>query len=159
MSDRAQELAARFERANDDVIELVERCPDDRWQATLDGDGRTFGIVAHHIAAWQPVFTNMARRSASGEPLAPSSPISQGAHAFNAGHARRYAAVTKAEVIEALRRNGASVSAAIRGFTDEQLDRQSELRIGPLRTEEFVERFLIGHARSHLAGLREAAGV
>ncbi len=155
MSERAQALAERFERANEEVIAAVERWPEEGWRATPPGEEWSVGLIAHHIGNGHAVIQRTLQPAAAGQPLPP--PLGSG---HNEGYAEEHADCTKEEVLDLLRRNGASALGFIRGLRDEELDRPVPSRDGSRtwRLEEMVERMFIGHVEEHLASIRRAEG-
>src|SRR5579884_4278510 len=53
MSDRAQELARRFDEANDDLIAAIAGCTDEQLQ-TATSEGWSVLMCAYHVAASMP---------------------------------------------------------------------------------------------------------
>ena len=155
MSEQAAALARQFAEANQEVIAVVEACPDERWRAHHAGEDRPVNVLADHIALGHQAIAGWVQGLAGGRTGAP---LDRGAFdARNAQHARERIDVTKPEVLAALRRHGAAAEALVRGLSDEQLAREGELFAGRrVRTQDAVERILIGHPRNHLASIREA---
>jgi hypothetical protein len=80
---------------------------------------------------------------------------------INAKHDREQAELTKADALELLRRNSHEAAAAVRTFTDEELDRAApfSLSFGAPMTAQFViEDHPLRHSWHHLARLRKAVG-
>ena len=155
MSERAQALAERFERANEEVIAAVERWPEEGWRATPPGEAWSVGLTAHHIGNGYAVVQRMLQPAAAGQPQ----PLPLG-HDHNERYAEEHADCTKEEVLDQLRRNGASAVGFIRGLRDEELDRPVPSRDGSRtwRLEEMAERLFIGHVEEHLVSIRRAEG-
>jgi hypothetical protein len=153
VSELAQALAERFERANAEVIAAVERWPEEAWRATPPGEEWSVGLIAHHIGNGHAVIQRTLQPAAAGQSLPP--PLGPG---HNERYAREHADCTREEVLDQLRRNGASAAGFVRGLRDEELDRPVPSRDGSRtwRLEEMVERLLIGHVEEHLASIRRA---
>jgi uncharacterized damage-inducible protein DinB len=154
MTTQAEQLAAQFEAANNDVIAAVTGCTDAQWRQTSASEGWSVAVVAHHIAIVNRDFLWIVTRLGAGEVLSPRSSMDE-VHQSNAQHARDFAAVGKPETLDALRENGATVAQAIRGLSDAQLERTAGVFGGrELSTTQVVEWIVIGHTREHLASIR-----
>ncbi len=159
MAESARELAERFERINDEVITVVEGCSNDQWQTLVPEEGRTVGVVCHHVGGAHRFLTQLIQALSTGETGPPNT--MEAIHAANAQHMERYASCTKDEAIALLRRNGGVARAAVEALTDEQLDRQGRLVLygdRPVTARQVIERRLIGHPLSHLQGIRDVLG-
>lgn len=156
MTTRVEQLAAQFETVNDDLIATVEGCAEEQWRTPCADEGRSIGVVAHHVAVVYPAFARIVKAVAAGETLSPRSSMAV-VHQSNAQHAQDYAAVGKSEVLDALRENGAAVARQLRGLSNEQLDRTAGV-FGDreLSVAQVVEWIVIGHTREHLASIRAA---
>jgi hypothetical protein len=69
--------------------------------------------------------------------------------------------VTKAAALELLRRNSREAAAAVRAFTDEELDRAAPVGLSfgaPVTAQFIVEDHALRHSWHHLAGIRRALG-
>ena len=150
-------LAERFEQVYGELAALVERCGPTGWRATCADVGWTVGVTVHHVAATLTVETDALRAVATGQRLPPIYSWEWDAiHEWNAQHAERHAACTKAETLDLLRRDGAEAASVIRGLSDEQLDRAARIPVLDVQwsAEQVVQRILIGHAEDHLPGIR-----
>jgi len=157
MSDRARELVATFERANETIIEALERCSDEQLRAVCPGEGWPVVVAAHHIAlAYQPI-AGMALKIANGQPLPPITP--EMLDQMNAEHARECANVSRAETVALLRREGRAAADSVRDLTDEQLARTAVVTLAGGQTfsaDGMIEGALIGHAMDHGKSIQEA---
>src|SRR5436190_17376773 len=80
---------------------------------------------------------------------------------INSGHAREQAEVTKANALELLRRNSHAAAAAVRTFTDEELDRAAPFSLSfgaPVTAQFVIEDHPLRHSWHHLARIRKAVG-
>ena len=75
----------------------------------------------------------------------------------NAKHAQDHADCTKEETLEMLRTGGAAAATAVRGLTDEQLDKTSTVISGApdMSVEQVIENVLIGSAAGHGASIKK----
>src|SRR5262245_31474672 len=120
-SRRAQELADRLERGARLLILLATRLTEAQWQIRVPGDGRTVGLLVHHVASVYPLEIQLAQAVAAGQPV--MGVTLDDIHQMNATHARMYDGVTKEAALDLLRRASAAAAAAIRAMSTEQLDR------------------------------------
>jgi len=157
VSDRANALARRLEEGADALIALASGLSETEWNARIPRDGRKIGVVVHHVAFMYPLEIQVAQVMAKGEPVVgiPSATIDE----INARHAKDQDSVTKAEAIEAVRRNSAAAAAAIRALSDEELDRASTLSLNadaPLTAQFMLEDHAVRHSYHHAAKIRAA---
>jgi uncharacterized damage-inducible protein DinB len=158
MSDRASALADDFEQANTELARLIEGLSDAQWATRTDAEQWPVAVAARHIAAAHAFISRRARAIAASQPLPPMPP--GGIDAENARDAERYANVTRAEVLDVLRSNGADAAALVRGLTDEQLDRTFTRPTGETMTlAALIQNALIGHMVAHGANIRAAVGL
>src|SRR5262245_34909343 len=106
MSERARTLAQQLEHANHDLITTVEGLSDAQWKAKTPGDGRSVGVVAHHVATSHKMVAGIAQAIAHGQPV-PTITMDM-IHQGNAAHAAQHAHCTKTETVALLRQNGAA---------------------------------------------------
>jgi hypothetical protein len=156
MSVRARSLAQQFEQANHDLIATVEGVSDAQWRAKTPGDGRSVGVVAHHVATSHKMIAGLAGAIAHGQPV-PAVTMDM-IHQGNAAHAAQYANCTRAETLALLRQNGAEALAAVRELGDAGLDRTATLPLGTMSAAQVIERILIGHVHDHHGSIRKALG-
>ncbi|GAC1431001.1 MAG: hypothetical protein NVSMB65_04490 [Chloroflexota bacterium] len=158
MSERAQQLAERFEQANGEAIAVVERLSDEQWSASCAGEGWPVGVVAHHIAASHAVLASRLRQFATGEGFTPRD--MEAINQRNAVHAEQHATCTKPETLDLLRDGGAAVAAVVRSLDDDQLQHSAVWRAGvpPISVAQAIERIVIGHVLGHLESMRQTVG-
>jgi uncharacterized damage-inducible protein DinB len=151
---RSAELAQRLSTLNQEILDFVERCPDSVWRAPCPDDGRSVGVVAHHIASSYPLLVQVVELVANGAPIPPITQ-EQLDHA-NAEHAIQHAQCTSEEVAHLLRTHGAAATATVSRLTDAQLDRlsQGELFGMQMSTQQVIELVLLGHTQLHFDRLR-----
>ena len=157
MSERAQELAARFEKANDEFIAIVQGCTDEQWHTSVPDDGRSVALVAHHVAGAYRAIASWVRMIAEGQPLPPMTQemIDEG----NAQFAAQRPNPTRQETVDLLRRNGERAASLVRGLSDEQLDRTGSTPLfgpNPLSAEQVIRGTLLGHLRGHRRSIEAA---
>ena len=154
---RATALAHRLEQGARALAEFASGLTDNEWQQRLPGDGRTIGVVVHHVASMYPLEMQLAQQLASGQPIA--GVAWDDVHAINAKHALEQNGVTKAEALDLLRRNSAAAANGIRALSDAQLDRAAPISLNadaPLTCQFFLEDHPVRHSYHHLARIRAA---
>ena len=76
-------------------------------------------------------------------------------------HAQEQVGVTKAAAVELLRRNSREAAAAVRAFTDDELDRAAPFSLSygaPVTARFVIEDHALRHSWHHLARIRTALG-
>src|SRR5579859_1594439 len=122
-SRRAESLAKRIEEGAKGLAAFAQGLSDTEWRAPLAAGGadrRPIGVIVHHVASVYPIEVQVARAIASGKAV--TEVTWEAVAEMNAKHASDQAAVTKAATLELLRRNSTEAAAAVREFTDEELD-------------------------------------
>ena len=84
MNDRAHALANRLERGAEALAAFADALSDAEWKTRLPNDGRTIGVVVHHVATVYPVEIGLAQTLASGHAI--SGVTWDVIHAMNASH-------------------------------------------------------------------------
>jgi DinB superfamily len=154
---RAAALADRLVRGADALAAFASSLTEAEWQMPLPKDGRKIGVVVHHVGSVYPVEIQLAQTVAAGRTVAGLVPadIDQ----MNAKHAADHDNATKEETLSVLRRNSAEAAAAIRGLSDEELDRAVTVSLysdAPLTTQFVLEDHAVRHSYHHLARLQAA---
>ena len=157
---RAEFLANRIEEGAASLAAFAERLSDAEWRTPMSAkDRRTVGVIVHHVASMYPIEIDLARAVASGK-AAPEVTWEVVAE-INAKHAQEQAEVTKAAALELLRRNSGEAAAAVRTFTDEELDGSAPVGLSfgaPVTAQFIIEDHALRHSWHHLAGIRRAVG-
>ena len=159
-SRRAGLLADRIEQGAAGLAAFAEGITEAEWHVPVSGtDNRSVGVIVHHVASMYPIEVDVARAVASGKAV---TDVSWDAVAqINAQHAQAQAAVTKATTLELLRKNSHEAAAAVRTFTDDELDQAApfSLSFGAPMTAQFViEDHALRHSWHHLAKIKKALG-
>lgn len=158
MTTRTEQLASRLEQGAKALGEFAEGLSDAQWRTKLPGDGRSVGVVVHHVATVYPIEVDLARTVASGKPIVGIT-YEDAIKKMNAGHATENANATKKDTLELLRRNSAGAAAAVRAFTDAELDRAAAVSLNadaPLTAQFVLEDHAVRHSYHHLAKIRAA---
>ena len=156
-STRANALADRLEQGVRSLIAFATGLTDAEWQIALPRDGRTVGVIVHHVASVFPIEIELAQQLAKGQAIV--GVTAEAINEMNARHAIEHAAVTKDEAIELLRQNGAAAAAAIRALGDEQLAKAAPVSLyadAPLTCQFLLEDHAVRHSYHHLARVRRA---
>ena len=122
-------------------------------------DGRSIGVIVHHVASIYPVEIDVARAIASGKAV--TDVTWEAVAELNAKHARENAGATKAAALELLRRNSREAAAAVLAFTDDELDRAAPLSLSfgaPMTAQFVIEDHALRHSWHHLFRIRKALG-
>jgi hypothetical protein len=154
---RANALAERLEQGARALESVASALTETEWQTCIPSDGRTIGVVVHHVATMYPLEIHLAQALAAGKPI--TDVTWDVVNELNAKHARANIAVTKAAAIDLLRRNGVAAAAAIRALSDEELDRAATVSLNadaPLTCQFFLEDHAVRHSYHHLARIRAA---
>jgi hypothetical protein len=160
MSRRAESLAARIEEGATGLAAFAEGLSDTEWRTSVSSsDRRSIGVIVHHVASVYPIEIELARAIASGKAIRDVTweVVAQ----LNATHARDQAEVTKAAALELLRRNSREAAAAVRAFTDDELDRAAPFSLSfgaPVTAQFVIEDHALRHSWHHLARIRTAVG-
>jgi hypothetical protein len=161
MSRRADLLAERIEKGAAELAAFAEKLSDAEWKTPMSGgkDRRSVGVIVHHVASVYPVEVDLATAAANGK--ATLEVTWDAVAQMNAGHADEQANVTKAAALDLLRKNSRSAAAAVRAFTDEQLDSTAPLGLAhgaPMTAQFVIEDHPVRHSWHHLARIKAVLG-
>jgi Mycothiol maleylpyruvate isomerase N-terminal domain. len=157
MSRRSDILADRLEEGAGALAAFASTLTDEQWQTRVPRDGRTIGVIVHHVASVYPLEIQLAQTLAGGKPI--TGVAGEAVNEMNAGHARDNAGVSREEALTLLRRNSAAAAAAIRALSDEELDRGAQVSLyfdAPLTCQFVLEDHAVRHSYHHLARIRGA---
>jgi hypothetical protein len=159
MSRRAELLASRIEEGAAGLAAFAEKLSEAEWDIpmSLGNDRRPVGTIVHHVATMYPLEIDLARAIAGGQTV-PGVTWDDVAN-LNAKHAREVAGVSKAATLELLRKNSREAAAAVREFTDEELDRAAPLPLvygAPVTAQFVIEDHALRHSWHHLWRIRAA---
>jgi hypothetical protein len=156
-SQLANALADRLEQGARALIAFASGLTDAEWQTRLPKDGRTIGVIVHHVGSVYPIEIQLAQTLAEGKPVV--GVTMDGINAMNARHASENAGVTKEAAIELVRQNSTAAAAAIRALTDEQLAGAATVSLysdAPLTCQFVLEDHAVRHSYHHLARIKRA---
>ena len=151
------QLADRLEQGARALTAFASGLTDEEWHSRMPKDGRTFGVIVHHVASVYPVEIQLAQTLAEGKPV--EGVTAAAINAMNARHASENADVTKEAAIDLLRQNSAAAAAAIRALSDEELAMAAPVSLysdAPLTCQFVLEDHAVRHSYHHLARIRRA---
>src|SRR6185295_3678342 len=160
MSRRAESLADRIEEGAAGLAAFVEGLSDAEWQTPVSAtDRRSVGVIVHHVASVYPIEIDLAKAIASGKPV--TDVTWEVVADLNAKHAQDQAKVSKVDALELLRRNSREAAAAVRAFTDDELDHAAPFSLSfgaPVTAQFVIEDHAVRHSWHHLARIRLVVG-
>jgi DinB family protein len=162
MGRRAESLANRIEEGAAGLAAFAEGLSEAEWRAPVrEGgkNGRSVGVIVHHVASVYPIEVDLARAVASGKAV--TDVTWEVVAELNAKHARDQAGVTKAAALELLRRSSHEAAAGVRAFTDDELDLAAPFSLSygaPVTAQFVIEDHALRHSWHHLARIRAALG-
>jgi DinB superfamily len=157
---RAESLADRIEEGAAGLAAFAEGLSETEWRTPVSPtDGRSVGVIVHHVATVYPIEIELARAIASGNAV--TDVTWEAVAEINAKHAKDQAEVTKAAALELLRRNSRQAAAAVREFTDDELNQAAPFSLSfgaPVTAQFVIEDHALRHSWHHLARIRKALG-
>jgi len=147
----SNKLADRLEQGALALARFARSLTDAQWRTKVPGDGRTIGVIVHHVASVYPLEIQLAQKLASGQPI--TGVTMEHVHAMNARHALEFATVTKEAALELLKNNSAATAASIRALNDEALAQAPSVSLyadAPLSCQFMLEDHAIRHSYHHL---------
>ena len=155
-SRRAALLADRIEQGAAFLAAFAEGLSDAEWHKPVsDSDHRSIGVIVHHVATVYPIEIDLARAIASGKAV--TEVTWEAIDRLNAAHAADQASVTKDAALALLRKNSREAAAAVRAFTNEQLDQAAPFALSfgaPVTAQFVIEDHALRHSWHHLARIR-----
>jgi hypothetical protein len=154
MSKRSDVLAERLEHGARTLEAFANGLNAAEWETRVK-DGRKVGVLVHHVATMYPLEIQLAQALSMNKPV--EGVTWDAVHQMNAGHAKEFSNVTKAETFELLRKNSAAAAAAIRALSDAELDGAATVSLNsdaPLTCQFFLEDHAVRHSYHHLAAIR-----
>ena len=157
MSNLSNTLAARLEQGASALATFAGSLTDAEWSTKLPKDGRTVGVVVHHVASVYPIEIQLAQTLASGKPV--TGVDWDGIHHMNAGHAKEHVAASQKATLALLEENSKAAAAAIRALSEAELQAggtNSLYSDAPLTCQFMLEDHAVRHSYHHLARIRAA---
>jgi hypothetical protein len=148
---RSELLANRIEQGAAGLAAFAE--------GLSESDRRPVGVIVHHVASVYPIEIDVARAIASGKAV--TDVTWEVVAELNGKHAQENAEVSKAAAVELLRRNSREAAAAVRAFTDDELDQAAPFSLSfgaPVTAQFVIEDHALRHSWHHLARIRKVLG-
>ena len=157
---RAELLADRIEEGAAGLAAFAEGLSESEWRTPVSAsDRRPVGVIVHHVASVYPIEIDLARAIASGKAV--TDVTWEVVAGLNGKHAQENAEVSKAAAVELLRRNSREAAAAVRAFTEDELDQAAPFSLSfgaPVTAQFVIEDHALRHSWHHLARIRAALG-
>ncbi len=161
MGQRAELLADRIEEGAAGLAAFVEGLSETEWRTAMStgNDRRPVGVIVHHVAFVYPIEVDLAKAIAGGKAV--TDVTWEVVAGLNGKHAGDQAEVTKAAALELLKKNSREAAAAVRAFTDDELDRSAPFSLAygaPVTAQFVIEDHPVRHSWHHLARIRKSLG-
>jgi hypothetical protein len=161
MGQRAELLADRIEEGAAGLAAFVEGLSETEWRTPMStgSDRRPVGVIVHHVAFVYPIEVDLAKAIASGKAV--TDVTWEVVAGLNGKHAGDQAEVTKVAALELLKKNSREAAAAVRAFTDDELDRAAPFSLAygaPVTAQFVIEDHPVRHSWHHLARIRKSLG-
>ena len=160
INKRAEKLAQRIALGANSLFTFAEQLTDAEWNTPVIGDGRTIGIVVHHVASVYPMEIELAQMLAAEKPI--TGATIEVVNKMNADHAEENKDITKQETLDLLKHNSSIAVKAVQQFTDKELDNSATVSLNydaPLTTQFFIEDHAHRHSYHHLAKIKASLPV
>ena len=156
-SERAEALAERLEKGVRDLAIFAATLTPEEWSLRLPHDGRTVGVVVHHVASVYPIEIQLAQTMAAGTVI--TGVTAADINKMNASQAKQFELVSREAALNLLRENSTAAAAAIRKMTDDDLDSAVPVSLysdAILTCQFMLEDHAVRHSSHHLEGIRKA---
>jgi hypothetical protein len=161
-SRRAEQLASRIEEGAAGLAAFAESLSDAEWTKIVpesEGRGRTVGVIVHHVASVYPIEVHLAQVIGSGKAV--TDVTWEAVADMNSNHSKDNGSIGKAAALQLLAKNSREAAAAVRLFTDEQLDTAAPFGLSygaPVTAQFVIEDHALRHSWHHLGKIRKALG-
>src|SRR3954453_20711421 len=109
MNNRSEDFGSRLELGAEALGPFAATPTKTDWQTRVPNDGRTIGVVAHHVASMYPIEMQLVRLLAAGQPI--TEVTWDGIQAINRGNAKENEPVTKHAALPIFANNRAIAAA------------------------------------------------
>ncbi len=158
MGTRGEALAAKVQQTSDQLVALIEGCPDAKWQKQTASEGWSVAVAAHHAASSYGPTSQLVGAIAKGGQLPPIT--REMLDGGNAQHAKEFAGCSKSDTAALARKEGAAAAAMMRGLSDEELARTASFPLAgpePVSAAQLAEFLVVGHPTGHMESIRATA--
>lgn len=155
-SRRATAIGRQLAAATEFLAAILEGLNDEEWGRPVPYDGRTVGVLTHHLVDSHPMVIEVARSVSAGGTLPWTR---EWINEWNAQLAKSNAHCRKAETIRDLRKSVATSTASVKQFTDDQLDVTTQhplLGSEPAPVAELLHETLVRHTLLHTGAIQRA---
>jgi len=152
---RANTLADRLILGANKLANFVKKLSDTEWNKPVLGDGRTIGVVVHHVASVYPIEVELAQALGKGNSI--TEVTKEVIDKMNAEHAIENKQIDRQKTMDLLRINSENAAGTIREFTDEELDNSAPVSLyydAPLTAQFFIEDHALRHSFHHLGKIK-----
>lgn len=157
MSIVANQLADRIQEGASTLANFARELNDAQWKVVVPRDGRTVGVIVHHVANMYPIELGVVQMAVDGKAI--TDVTWEVVADINAKHAKEMAGVGKAEALDLLARNSLDAARAIRKLTDADLARAVPFSLSfgaPMTVQFIIEDHPLRHPWQHLARIKAA---
>ena len=153
------QLLAQVEEATAATTAVIKNCSEVEWGTAVPEEGRTVGVVLHHIAYAYPFVVEWACNLAQGEgaPAVSYDDI----HAINHQHAEAQADVDPAATLALLKSNAQAAQAQLGQLSNADLQVSAPFALiggQEISVQQMVQWFLVNHTHNHVAAIHKAFG-
>lgn len=156
MPTRAEQLATRIEEGAVALRAFAEGLTDLQWRTIVPRDGRTMGVLVHHVASMYPLQMDLVRMALLGDPI--RDVTWEKIAKLNAAHAKANPSPERRETIGQLMVHARQAAQGVALLTGEQLSRAVpfSLSFGASMTVQYIiEDHPVRHPWHHMARMRE----
>jgi hypothetical protein len=155
MPTRAEQLATRIELGAATLGAYARKLSDAQWRTVVPRDGRTAGVLVHHVANMYPIEMGVIQAASEGKAITDVTweLVAQ----INAEHARAQANVTREEALALLEKNSREAAQGVRGLSDAVLDKAVPFSLSfgaPMTVQFIIEDHPLRHPWHHLARMQ-----
>lgn len=155
-SKRATRIADQLLETTEILASILARLDAKQWLYVVPPDGRTVGVVVHHLADSHPMVVEVAESVSSGGTI----PWTwEAINEWNAQLAKEHADCAPGETITHLRSASAAAAQSLKRFTDGQLDVTTPnplLENEITSVAEMLHRILVRHTLWHMGDIQRA---
>lgn len=155
MPTRAEVLASRIEQGAATLGAYARTLNDAQWRTVIPRDGRTAGVLVHHVASMYPIEMSVVQAAVQGNAI--TEVTWEAVAQINAEHAKANPDVSKADALALLEKNSREAAKGVRGLSDADLERAVPFSLSfgaPMTVQFIIEDHPLRHPWHHLARIR-----